>query len=346
MPPIPQKTTTETMSQRLQAFARVPQLLLDDVLNKIKYLPQTNFELGRQMMRENRLTDAVFRFRMVLWLAPDYQPAWFLLGVCYSMKGDDAKAIAALKKSLSMKLDHEESLFALANIDPSLLPKGRAPRVTPVELVNDYFNTLAPDYDREQEELGYRGHVLAWGSLRQHLTTYRTNYSVLDIGCGTGLCGVQGEDIIRLLVGVDISRQMLNLATVRVKADGRLLYGETYHEDLRDYLRNLTEARFEIIIAAHVFSYIGDLAPVFDGAVRALLPGGIMVFQVEPYRGASYGVLPGKGRFGHDETYIRSELQRVGLELVEVRDAPVYPTVAHQQYVVRRPGQPEQSPLA
>ncbi len=337
MPATPPKKTASTPRERLEEFLHLPQEIFDEWMDKIKYLPDTNFKLGREMMRENKLMDAIFRFRMVLWLAPDHQPSWFLLGVCYSMKGNAPKALDALRKSLALKPDHEESLFALANIDPTLLPKGREPKHTPVDLLMDYFNTLAPVYDTQQLELGYRGPVLAWGGLRQHLETFRTNYSVLDLGCGTGLSGLEGEDMVQTMVGVDISRPMLEQANARLRKDGKMLYTQTFNEDIHRYLKDHVAETFEVVLAVHVFGYIGDLSLVFDGVSHILAPGGMMVFQVEPYRGDGFGVLPGRGRFGHSDAYIRSELQRVELELVDAREVPVYPTVPHLQYVVRRP---------
>lgn len=334
--PTPQKSSSSLRAQRLSELANIPQAFFESYMDKIRYLPERNFQLGRQMLREHKLRDAVFRFRMTLWLAPDHQPSYYYLGVAYSMMGEKAKAVGALKKSLQLVPGHAESLFTLASIDPSALPKGQLPTTMPQELITDYFNNIAAAYDAEQEDKGYRGHVLAVGALRQHLDTHRTNYSILDLGCGTGLCGYQAGDLVRQLVGVDISRKMLEQASGRLMADGSMLYQETFHQDLRDYLTTHFEPRFDIVIAAHVFQYVGELTGVFDGISQVLFPEGIAVIQVEPYKGEGCGILLGRAKFGHSDGYIRAQAERVGLQVVEMRQVAVYPDHSINQYILRK----------
>lgn len=333
--PTPRKASSLRLD-RLNEIANIPQAFFESYMDKIRYLPERNFQLGRQMLRENKLRDAVFRFRMTLWLAPEYQPAYYYLGVAYSMMGEKAKAVDALSKSLRLVPGHPESLFTLASINPSALPKAQLPTTMPQELITDYFNNIASVYDVEQEDKGYRGHVLAVGALRQHLDTFRTNYSILDLGCGTGLCGFQASDLVRQLVGVDISRKMLELASNRFMAEGVLLYQETYHQDLRDYLKTHYEPRFDIVIAAHVFQYVGELSEVFDGIANVLFPEGIAVIQVEPYHGEGCGILLGRAKFGHSDSYVRAQAARVGMQVVEMRPVSVYPDHSYNQYILRK----------
>src|SRR5262249_8995897 len=97
---------------------------------------------------------------------------------------------------------------------------------------------------------------------------------VLDLGCGTGLCGAQFRPWARTLMGVDQSAGML------ARARARGIYDELTESDLASALRKYAD-RFDLIVASDVLLLVGDLAPVFDAVARALHPGGRFAFTVD-----------------------------------------------------------------
>ena len=80
---------------------------------------------------------------------------------------------------------------------------------------------------------------------------------ILDLGCGTGLSGAWLKDYAKSLVGIDISEEMVGMAR---KKD---LYDHLYVNSIHNYLTNkktITKHNsYDLIVAAEVFSYIGDL---------------------------------------------------------------------------------------
>ena len=80
--------------------------------------------------------------------------------------------------------------------------------------------------------------------------------------------------IARRLTGVDLSANML------AQARERDVYSDLECIELTDYLARC-DAEFDLVIAADVFIYLGDLAPVFAGVRRALRAGGRFAFSVE-----------------------------------------------------------------
>jgi predicted TPR repeat methyltransferase len=77
------------------------------------------------------------------------------------------------------------------------------------------------------------------------------------------------------LVGVDLSARMLQ------KAQERGVYDELLEGDITERMEQLPSESFDVSVAADVFVYVGNLAPVFEQCRRILREEGILVFSVE-----------------------------------------------------------------
>jgi predicted TPR repeat methyltransferase len=141
----------------------------------------------------------------------------------------------------------------------------------------------------------------------------RAGLNVLDLGCGTGLCGPLFRPLAASLAGVDLSPAMID------KARRRGVYDRLEVGDLVTALRR-APGTFDLLLAADVLVYVGDLSPVLSAAAAALGPSGLFAFSVEEHHGAGYALLPTR-RYAHSVEYLKSEAARVGLDVVEVRDA-------------------------
>ena len=102
--------------------------------------------------------------------------------------------------------------------------------------------------------------------------------------------------IARRLTGVDLSANML------AHARDRDVYSELECIELTDYLRRC-DAEFDLVVAADVFIYLGDLTPVFDGVRRALRAGGRMAFSVEAGEQQEFE-LAATRRYRHSRPYL------------------------------------------
>ena len=78
---------------------------------------------------------------------------------------------------------------------------------------------------------------------------------------------------------------------------------------------------FDLIIAADVFIYVGDLAEVFQAASACLRPGGLFIFSVEAGVGDRYSLAPEARRYLHSAPYLRRLASMCGFD--EVSFAPV-----------------------
>ena len=68
----------------------------------------------------------------------------------------------------------------------------------------------------------------------------------------------------------------------------------------------------DLIVAADVFAYIGDLGPIFEAVARAPANGGWLAFSVETCEGEGYRLGPAM-RFAHSDPYVRETANRAGL---------------------------------
>src|SRR5262249_38928289 len=146
------------------------------------------------------------------------------------------------------------------------------------------FDQYAPRFDSALVEgLAYRGPqrlLEAVGRVRAPLPDAAFD-TMLDLGCGTGLAGAAFRTQVRHLTGVDLSPGIV--AQARAKG----IYDRLETGELVEFLdaERAARRRYDLVIAADVFVYLFDLAPVVRAVAHALSPGGLFAFTVETHGG-------------------------------------------------------------
>jgi predicted TPR repeat methyltransferase len=177
--------------------------------------------------------------------------------------------------------------------------------------VTRLFDDFASTFERRLVvELAYQVPKALRAAVARHWPRQPpVNLDVLDLGCGTGLVGRQFRDVARCLTGVDLSKGMLAEAA-RSEVYDRLVCDDVVH-----YMRFAGD-RFDLILAADLLIYIGDLTELFAAASAILPAGGLFAFSIEahdePY------VLRRTRRYAHSLDYIREQAERNGLAVLEV----------------------------
>ena len=77
-------------------------------------------------------------------------------------------------------------------------------------------------------------------------------------------------------------------------------------------------ASFDLLVAADVFIYVGDLAPTFEAAAACLRPGGLLAFSVEAGGGDRFNLTMATRRYTHSEPYLRRMAAMYGFEQVSL----------------------------
>jgi predicted TPR repeat methyltransferase len=125
--------------------------------------------------------------------------------------------------------------------------------------------------------------------------------AMLDLGCGTGLAGVAFRPYVDRLVGMDISPGMIE------QAKAKNVYDELAAADLLEFLHAESESKFDLVLAADVFVYCSDLAPIAAASARVMKHGALFAFTVETH-GGSGALLQGTLRYAHAEDHVRAAI--------------------------------------
>jgi predicted TPR repeat methyltransferase len=309
--------------------------------------------LAIALLRAGDATTAAAECREALAIDSSRVQVWHVLAIALSKSGDRQAAIAAEREALARNPRFAKGWHALGNfldeagelepaadayrnaleMEPALmeasydlaaLSAAPAPPQMPRGYVTRLFDDFAATFERRLvQELAYCvPEALRAAVGRCWSDQPPTGLNVLDLGCGTGLVGRQFRDVAGRLTGVDLSMAMLAEAT----RSG--VYDRLACDDVVQYMKTVGES-FDLILAADLFIYIGDLRELFAVATSILKAGGLFAFSIEtqqePY------VLRRTRRYAHSLDYIRdlslrndlAMLVADGVELRRGEDGPV-----------------------
>ena len=281
-----------------------------DVLEEVLAQEPDNVEaLGHRataLAELGHLPQALACVERVLALAPALGHAWSLRGRLLSDLGRRHEAVAAFDEAIARGADPELNRYYRAALTGRDLPV-TAPR----HYVQSLFDTYAEGFDEHLlQVLHYQApQVLAQGLRRLG----RRFASALDLGCGTGLCGPLVRPLAETLHGVDLSAAMVE----RSAAAGA--YDQVVQADIAGYLQD-TAQRYDLVLAADVFIYVGALEAVFAGVARVMEPGGVFCFSVERAAQGDAPVLRDSLRYAHSRAYIEALAAQSGFEVDAVAE--------------------------
>ena len=255
--------------------------------------PDAHHDLGVSLARAGRSDQAIAHFRRAVELRPDHAVAYCNLGVALEEQGDVTGAAAAYGRAGALRPGSR----VIAYHHAALAGRG-APPACPTDYLVELFDGYADRFDEHLVvKLHYRGPELLRDAVAA--LTRRTDLAILDLGCGTGLCGALFRPMASMLVGVDLSPKMLE------KSRERGVYDDLLGADIADVMK-ARPASADLILAADVFIYVGDLAAVFSAAAAALRPGGLFAFTVETLTESGRdSLLRPTRRYAHSSAYVR-----------------------------------------
>lgn len=292
--------------QHARALATFERLLAADATSGPAW-----FRHGQTLQAQGRHAQALQSYDRALALDAAQPQAWLNRGGILRETGRYADAAVAYRQALAHGGDAEMIEFCLAAVEG-----GAAPKAPPHRHVQGLFDDYAEQFDSHLVQvLHYRGHEVLVDELRQVAGGRRFAHA-LDLGCGTGLCGVQLQPLAERIDGVDLSANML------ARARARGVYACLTQADVASYLAG-TERRYDLIAAADVFTYLGDLDAVFAAAARVLEAGGLFCFLVEAVDDDVEFVLRGSLRYAHSHRYVETLAQRHGFTLQRLVRKPM-----------------------
>jgi predicted TPR repeat methyltransferase len=251
-------------------------------------------------------------------LAPRFATAWFALGAIRDRLGDREGAVAAFAQAR----DADPEDYHGARLQLARLGAGDAAPAMTETYVRRLFDQYAGRYDAAlTEHLHYRGPTLLHDAVEIVMQAAGRPLrfgSMLDLGCGTGLGGAAFRPVVDWLVGVDLSPAMIAQATAKG------LYDRLATNNLADFLAGeiAEKGAYHLVLAADVFVYVNDLAPILAQIAQILAPDALLAFTVESHSGDGIKLLPTL-RYAYGEAYLRGALDKSSLTPLHLAEASV-----------------------
>jgi len=185
----------------------------------------------------------------------------------------------------------------------------------PKEYISSLFNYYSDNYENDLiNNLTYKVPEYFFDIFKKHLIDKEKKFNLLDLGCGTGLIGQKfkiASHKVSKIIGTDLSERMLNLA------DDKKVYTDLYNEDISESLNNkkIIESNINLITAADVLVYIGDLDEVFY-FMKDNFKNCYFLFSCEDNNSTKDYELKKTGRYQHNKDYLFKILKKYNFNYI------------------------------
>jgi predicted TPR repeat methyltransferase len=253
---------------------------------------------------DREFTEAAEVLAQAMELVPGWAAGWANLGRYREETGDVAGAVEAWRRSAEFDAD---GIYGAAL---KLVAHGAAVEAAGEAYVEALFDDYAPRFEHSLvDRLEYRAPrelmaLIAEVRVERGGTAY-------DLGCGTGLMGLELRPTVRRLEGVDLSEAML------AEARRKDVYDKLVKADLLAFLANVEPA--ELVTATDVLNYTGPLPPVLLAVREKLAAGGLFAFSLELHDGLEPVKLRNSLRYAHNGAAALAACLAAGFEVVAQR---------------------------
>lgn len=267
---------------------------------------------------------ALQQYKIALELDPNRAEWHHNLAVLYLRAQQTELAKQHFMRAIELQPDNSTAQHMLASLKAT--PATNAP---PQEYVANLFDQYAGYYNKHvTSTLQYKVPQLLRNAVSKFITATTPQKYVLDLGCGTGLCGIYFRDVARFLVGIDLSISML------AHAKSLSGYDALCCGNILESIPGLNQEYFELIIAADVFVYIGDLEQIFKMIKSALQNNGQLTFTIEEQNINDTFILQTTGRYAHSNKYIEMLATKHGF-IIEINDS-IVPRIQNEAPIAGR----------
>jgi predicted TPR repeat methyltransferase len=264
------------------------------------------------LQRRGRAAEALEHYEAAIAASPGHAAAHSNYGTALYALHRAGDAARASDKARAWALAHPDN--ATARHVAAALTGAQADARAPDDYVRSAFDMFAPSFEATLAKLDYRAPQALDALLARAMPLAAPLGAALDAGCGTGLAAPMLRPRAARLDGVDLSPAMVE------RARARGLYDELRVGELTADLRAHAGV-YDLIVAADVLCYFGDLAEALGACASALKTGGALAFSLERLDHASPGetwrVRP-SGRYAHAQEALSDLLARAGFASSEL----------------------------
>jgi predicted TPR repeat methyltransferase/thioredoxin-like negative regulator of GroEL len=253
---------------------------------------QILFNLGVINMQLGHVDNAIQHYQKALQTNADLFAAHNNLGVAFLAKQHVPFALHHFKEAARIQPDNKAIDYTI-----KMLAQNQRLFAAPPDYVKSLFDAYADHYEAHLlSALDYNVPALLYQTITTFSNPLASSLDILDLGCGTGLCGVPFKPFAKSLTGVDLSEKMLEIAAQKQ------IYDSLICAELDAFLAE-KRAVYDLIIAGDVLVYIGELQSLFQHIKQALRPGGLFAFNAEMSKDTDYKMNQ-SGRFSHEKSYL------------------------------------------
>ncbi len=259
---------------------------------------ENRFQLGLVYMMMERHREAIENFQAILLEDSQHFNAHMNLGTVYLKLRKYPKAIKHYKQALRLRPTDQQIAYLLQALEQK--SEKTCPERAPLIYVKNLFDQYAPYFDQHLNQyLHYDVPQQLEKLVEQDVMPKITSdhISILDLGCGTGLCGERLVKFSNNLMGIDISERMIDIAKKK----------KIYHQLVSDDILSFTTEKsdWDLLIAGDTLPYFGNLMHIFKLASQLTHSKGFFAFTIEK-AGKSPYQLQQTARYAHHHSYIET----------------------------------------
>lgn len=264
--------------------------------------------LTKRLRELGKVQPAYLCGKRTVELNPEDWDAWYDLGEIAQCVGRRDEARAAYRKYFDAHPEDGEVEHLLVALNDDLPP----PRASDRAIRHIYRNFAASYETRMCEDLKYAGPERLQDGIRAVIGD-RSGLKLLDLGCGSGLMGLNTRWRAADLTGVDLSPEMIELARARN------IYDRLDVAEITEWLGG-GRTLFDLVVSSDCLIYFGDLAAIVAATAGRLKPGGLFAFSME--RGTRFPFhLTDTGRYTHHPDHVREVAARADFEVAHIHEA-------------------------
>lgn len=292
---------------------------------------QAHVSLGSVLTLRGNVQKAIEHFKTATEIDPSFLPAHHNLGNALLNSNKPQEALQAFKKVIQLDPSHPVGHLVAAL-------SGDTTNTANTQYIQSLFDKYAENFEQSLvQELKYDAYLVisnilkdlkknanidntadSTGAAVSNNGATEKSWSILDLGCGTGLVGQELESIASQLVGVDLSQKMLDICAQRN------VYTKLIKEDLLQMMSAQSPSVFDCVTCADVFVYIGRLEELTQQINKVSKTGAYFAFSVESLEQSPYNSNPQQqfhlqenGRYVHSKNYLQSLASNNGFKILE-----------------------------
>ena len=309
----------------------------ETIYKKLLDIVPHNFDVhlnyGNMLYKQNRLSEALEEYRSAVVINPESAAVSNNIGVILKDLQQYEDALGLFFNALSRDKTKEEYSV---NVAETLVLFYRQDKETALKVAENWLKNMPDNPFAQRVCASFKGEKLENNQIfaeklfdnfagNYELVLEKINYSlprrirdlagnvkgtIVDLGCGSGLIGQALKNAQNQIIGVDISRNMLHLAAEKG------VYKQLVKGDITAFCqKKIAEINPDLIVAADVFGYIGNIAPLI-----AALKERKICFSVEVLSEDGDYKLNDAGRYLYNEAYVNNLLQQNGFAQINKYD--------------------------